>query len=366
MQNIVCFSGGSACNSLSVALAQLEHTVSYVITTFDSGRSTGVLREYFGIPAVGDIRNRMLAIAPKIPVNIPILALLQKRFSAHITQKEQYEFHDLLNTTHVLWHAIPDSHAKQQLLSYATLFKKKLLEHRPLSSSLTLSMLNIENLSYGNCILAGALWFHNSLTAATQALSGILAIRDTILPVCEQSLSLQLNVDTLSITEQSAITKAPITEHSLLQLNFVPYKKTSPLVNPCTTAEVIHAIQNATLILYPMGSFLTSICASILPTPIAQTIAQSTAIKCYIPNVGYDNEHASLSVTQRALTLVQHLQRMYQAPLEHYLNVILIDDDATLYHNGIEEKTDLHYYKVHNLATRQGHNVERIISALQL
>lgn len=67
MQKIVLIGGGSGTSSL---LAGLSSTcgveVCAVVTVFDDGASSGILRQKFGIPAVGDFRKCISATAGKI------------------------------------------------------------------------------------------------------------------------------------------------------------------------------------------------------------------------------------------------------------------------------------------------------------
>jgi len=65
--NVVCIGGGSG---LSQLLSALKNDVnkkikklSALVTTFDSGGSTGILRKVYEIPAIGDIRNCLLALS---------------------------------------------------------------------------------------------------------------------------------------------------------------------------------------------------------------------------------------------------------------------------------------------------------------
>ncbi|MFW6178435.1 MAG: 2-phospho-L-lactate transferase CofD family protein, partial [Desulfohalobiaceae bacterium] len=60
---ILFFSGGNALKGLSQALIRYTHNSVHIITPFDSGGSSAELRKAFNMPAVGDIRNRLMALA---------------------------------------------------------------------------------------------------------------------------------------------------------------------------------------------------------------------------------------------------------------------------------------------------------------
>ena len=61
--HIVFFTGGTALRHISQHLAELTHNSVHLVTPFDSGGSSATLRQAFGMPAVGDIRNRLLDLA---------------------------------------------------------------------------------------------------------------------------------------------------------------------------------------------------------------------------------------------------------------------------------------------------------------
>ncbi|MFW5836578.1 MAG: 2-phospho-L-lactate transferase CofD family protein, partial [Desulfovibrionaceae bacterium] len=60
---ILFFSGGTALRELSREIIRYTHNTIHLITPFDSGGSSAKLREAFHMPAVGDIRNRLMALA---------------------------------------------------------------------------------------------------------------------------------------------------------------------------------------------------------------------------------------------------------------------------------------------------------------
>src|SRR4051794_18824549 len=60
---ILFLSGGSALRPLSRVLKQYTHNSVHLITAFDSGGSSAQLRHAFAMPAIGDLRNRIVALA---------------------------------------------------------------------------------------------------------------------------------------------------------------------------------------------------------------------------------------------------------------------------------------------------------------
>src|SRR3954466_10320020 len=60
---ILFLSGGSALRPLCRVLKQYTHNSVHLITAFDSGGSSAKLRQSFAMPAIGDLRNRIVALA---------------------------------------------------------------------------------------------------------------------------------------------------------------------------------------------------------------------------------------------------------------------------------------------------------------
>ena len=78
---VLFFSGGSALRKIARALKGYTHNSIHLITPFDSGGSSATLREAFGMPSVGDLRNRLMALADETARGNPqIYALFSHRF----------------------------------------------------------------------------------------------------------------------------------------------------------------------------------------------------------------------------------------------------------------------------------------------
>ena len=78
---ILFFSGGSALNGVSRQLKRYSYNSIHLITPFDSGGSSQILREAFDMPAVGDLRSRLMALADETELGQPdIFALFSHRF----------------------------------------------------------------------------------------------------------------------------------------------------------------------------------------------------------------------------------------------------------------------------------------------
>ena len=74
---IVAIGGGTGLSTLLRGLKEHTSNLTAVVTVADDGGSSGKLREQLGVPAVGDIRNCIVALADAEPL---MAELLQYRF----------------------------------------------------------------------------------------------------------------------------------------------------------------------------------------------------------------------------------------------------------------------------------------------
>jgi uncharacterized cofD-like protein len=73
---VVCIGGGHGLSAALQAVRQIAEDVTAVVTVADDGGSSGVLREWLGIPAPGDLRMAIAALS----ADSSRAALLQYRF----------------------------------------------------------------------------------------------------------------------------------------------------------------------------------------------------------------------------------------------------------------------------------------------
>lgn len=64
-KNVVIFGGGSGLSNLMKSLKNLDVNLCVVVTISDDGGSTGKIRDYYDIPAPGDLRRVILSLSDK-------------------------------------------------------------------------------------------------------------------------------------------------------------------------------------------------------------------------------------------------------------------------------------------------------------
>lgn len=80
MKNVVVIGGGTGLSTLLKGLKLFPMNITAIVTVADDGSSTGRLREEFNTPAVGDLRNVLVALSEVEPL---VEELLQYRFDTY-------------------------------------------------------------------------------------------------------------------------------------------------------------------------------------------------------------------------------------------------------------------------------------------
>lgn len=80
MKKVVVFGGGTGLSYLLPALKEMDIDLTVVVTTSDNGGSTGKIRDYYNIPAPGDLRRAVIALSDKKEIE----KIMNYRFDEHI------------------------------------------------------------------------------------------------------------------------------------------------------------------------------------------------------------------------------------------------------------------------------------------
>lgn len=315
------FSGGTALRPLSKYLALNNIFSVHIVSTFDSGGSTGVLRKTFNMPAIGDLRNRLLALAdPQIAPEIIEFCSWRFPEKPAASFKELEAFGDLSNP---IWQKFP-----KKISHYLWLALHYFIGYKPPNFDLAGACM-------GNLILTGIyLKRGRQLASAMSFFEQLLQIKGVVIPVTEVSAHLACRLENDSyIVGQHKFDKlsSPVKELFLTihqSANMLKEKALSepiechPMLNPLASVY----LQKSKVICYPMGSFYSSVLANLLTKGVAEEIAQSQAKKVFIPNSGYDKEANGLTIAAQAEAIIKILQnQMPTAAPADFLQYVLLD-----------------------------------------
>lgn len=283
---LVFFTGGTALRGLAAEMALQDEPAAHLVTVFDSGGSSAELRRAFAMPAVGDIRNRALAMAP------PSAAadLLAHRLAVTMPEAVM-EFLAVTSGCHPLWLTVPRG-LRRRLLALLG----------PLGMTMPRTF-DFRGASVGNLLLTSLyLRYGGNLTRATCAFTRLIRIVGVVRPVaeCPAGLATELAVrlaDGREIIGQHRFASkydplglgSPIVDVRLCD------ERGAPVQAPMARAAR-GLVAKAGLLCYPVGSFFSSVAAALLPEGVARAVARSNAPKVYMPNPGFDPELEGVSV----------------------------------------------------------------------
>lgn len=327
---ILFFSGGSALRPLSRALADYTHNSIHIITTFDSGGSSAKLREAFDMLSIGDVRNRLLALADdSVHGNRAVYRLLNHRLSASDGPLiEQLESLASGTSPRVVQVPAPMRHI---LSAHLRMFRDRM----PVD-------FDLEGASLGNLVLTGSFLANGEdIATVIDLFSRLVGVRGTVVPVVQGNFHLAADLDDGSrLVGQHRITgkeAAPI-RVPVRNLEIVARGNGSAATNVAVDTGVLQHIASADLICYPMGSFYTSLVANLLPAGIGRAVRDAPCPKLYIPNTGEDSEQLGLSLAQRVEQLLEYLRRDAgrATPTRQLLDFVLVDAERGDYCGAVD------------------------------
>jgi CofD-related protein of GAK system len=329
---ILFFSGGTALRETSQVLTDYTHNSFHLITPFDSGGSSAALRRAFGMISVGDLRNRLLALADRHVRGHPdIYRLFAHRFPATAGQEELREqLHQMMRGDDPLVDAVPNP------------MRRIIANHLSFFVELAPRDFDLRGASIGNLILTGG-YFNQGrdIDAVTFTFSRLVEARGLVRPVVDADLHLRAQLGDGSIVfGQHRLTgkeTAPITS-PVLTIGLARAGDPDSLLGVDIDSGTRRFIAQAELICFPIGSFYTSLVACLLPAGIGEAVADAGCPKVYIPNCGVDPEQIGLAPADAVERLLAYLRRSGagDAPTNRLLHFVIVDSERGDYVGGLD------------------------------
>jgi CofD-related protein of GAK system len=325
--SILFLSGGTALRPLSRVLKQYTHNSVHLITAFDSGGSSAQLRHAFAMPAIGDLRNRIVALADEsVRGNPQIYRLFGYRLPASKAASVlSTELDALVSGVHPLVREIVEP-MRRIVQTHLRFF----VERMPAD-------FDLRGANIGNLLLAGGFLSHSrDLESVLFLFSKLLEVRGVVRPIVDGDLHLCAKLaDGSRLVGQHRLTgkeiaaiQSPVSELSLVRSLEDPSPASIDIGE-----KVRQSIEAADLLCYPMGSFYSSVVANLLPRGVSRAIAAAGCPRVYIPNTGHDPEQCRMSVVDSVETLLRYARADAgpDLPLSRVLNLVLLDRDPDNY-----------------------------------
>jgi len=299
--NILFFSGGSALTEVSQELKQFTYNSTHLITGSDSGGSSAKLRKAFSMPAIGDLRSRLMSLADESVMGQPdVYRLFHHRLPKDLSSKKlNKELVSMIAGKHPLIETI--SNPMRRLIRHQLGFFHRVMDKD----------FDLRGASIGNLILAGGyLNNHRQLDSIIFLFSKLVDVRGVVQPVVNDNLHLSAQLkDGTYVVGQHRLTGKEVKPLEIpikkLEFSSHPSKHVPVAIEIRKTTRKL--IRNAELICYPPGSYYSSLIANLLPGGIASSIAGNTCAKVYVPNLGQDPEQIGMSLDNTVITLLKYL-----------------------------------------------------------
>lgn len=318
---ILFFSGGTALRDTSQCLVNYTHNSVHLVTPFDSGGSSAVLRWYFDMPAIGDLRSRLMVLADRTLHGVTeVYDLFAYRMPKTANPEElRTELRAMVRGSHPLAARISDP------------MRKTILHHLDIFEDSIDQNFNLRGASIGNLILtAGYLEHSRHIDPIVSIYSQLVKVRGEVRLLTNSNLQLRaVLANGAHLIGQHLLTgkETPPLDSTVTELCLVDPAKGNVPVRPPIGNKIRDAIKSADLICYPVGSFYSSLIANLLPAGVGQAISQSPCPKVFIPNTFADPESLGLSLADQTRTLLHHLRADAPGTIatSDVLNVILLD-----------------------------------------
>ena len=296
---ILFFSGGTALAPVAAELSRHTRNAVHVITTFDSGGSSAELRRAFDMPAVGDIRARIMALADRsLEGNPETVELLGYRLPKDAGPEALHrELASLASGAHPLVAAIPEP------------MNEVVTQHLSAFRSLMPVDMDLAGASIGNLILtSGYLSLDRQLEPVVRVFSGMVQARGVVMPVADSCAHLCVRLENGEVIvgqhRFTGKTATAITSPILDMWLSASLDDPSPVSVPIQP-RLAHVIRTADLICYPVGSFFSSVMANLLPLGVSCAVREAACPKVFIPNLGTDPELFGLTVQDQVAYLLR-------------------------------------------------------------
>ena len=279
---IVAIGGGTGLSTLLRGLKEHTSNLTAVVTVADDGGSSGVLRTELGIPAVGDIRNCIVALADSEPL---MGRLLQYRFpgSGPAVPTD------------------PDPSKPEGAAGAAGV---------PLDGPFGAET-GLGGHALGNLLLAALVQLeHGDFEQGVREMNRVLAVRGQVVPATGTVLTMHARLaDGTEVQGQSRIARL-----SNLDRVWVTPEDVRP------AGDALRAIADADVIVLGPGSLFTSLLPALLVRGIAEAIAASGAMVMFACNV------ATQPGETAGYDLADHLDALARHGVAHLPDVVLANN----------------------------------------
>jgi len=347
MINVVILNGGrGGASTIPVLLNTQGVRVTSVVNAYDDGKSTGEIRDFFGMLGPSDIRKVQELMLPKDDLDYSAnLELFRFRFPKNTSHSDAIsELQSFVNEAKDL---VNIKLTNKKVLKVIKIFVIKFLSGLKIVEKVDKKLFNFSDCSIMNCIYAGAfLSCNRNIEKASLSIDHLFKLRGTVLPTSienkklvaqrENGKILYSEAEIVELRSNVRIDRIYLLDSDLKRGNFESLNdvdKRHYLENyNChvgISSGVKLALQQADVIIYSAGTQHSSLYPTYISAGLSQTIADNySAYKVFITNIGADYETPSYKASDyifgahRYLNLTDH--RHYS--MEELFDIVLINN----------------------------------------
>ena len=283
--------------------------------------------------SVGDLRNRLVALADESEVrNRPTLAFVSARLpddaSCDVLRRRLFA----MSSGQDPWiEAIPPNQGR---IICACL--REFLHHAP-------SDFDFRQASLGNLVFGGAYVAHDrNIEPAIELFADLVQAQGEVIPVVDADLHLLATLENgTKLAGQHRFTgkeETPVTS-AIQSLALIDGLETCQTTSVTCHPIVQSHLEKADLIVFPMGSFYSSVLCQLLPSGVGRAIVAAKCPKVYIPNMGRDPEMFGSSLARLVEQFVSTVRAdAPKASVADVLNTVLVDSREGRYDIDLEQK----------------------------
>lgn len=331
--SVLFFSGGSALNDTSRVLKRYTHNSIHLVTPFDSGGSSAELRKAFHMPSIGDLRSRMMALADEsLRAHPDTCKLFNYRFPQDAKPLDLAKQLTRMANGHDPMVKAIENPMRKLIRNHLGYFLDRVPDDFELRGA-----------SIGNLILAGG-YLNNreDLDPIVYLFSKLVNVQGQVRTMVNDDLHLAATLDnTEQVSGQHRLTgkEVPPIRSPIRALFLTEQLDQFSPVSVKVTKKNARSIREADLIVYPPGSFYTSLVANLLPKGVGRAVAANDNPKVYIPNQGLDPEQKGMTLDHQVQTLLSTLRAdvSEDVPNHRLLNFVLIDSRKGDYPVAIDQ-----------------------------
>ena len=356
MLNVVILNGGRGASTIIPSLLERQRLhVTSVVNAYDDGKSTGVIRRFFGMLGPSDIRKVQELMLPKDdPDHENYLTLFQYRFpldSNHENVLEQLKLFLDSESMELVGIHLNNIRVRDKLKSFLAEF----LSGLDTIEKTRQEQFDFADCSIMNCLYAGAFLASNrNIEQATTSVDRLFQLRGTVLPTSIEDKKLvaqRENGEILYSEAEIVELRSNVRIEKIYLLDQILDKSTFAIIDNNEQRSYLErhhcyvgvspgvrlALQRAEIIIYSAGTQHSSLYPTYMSAGLAESISNNhSALKVFITNIGADYETPSYKASDYILGAHRYLnlsdERNYS--MEELFDVIFINqshfkDDET-------------------------------------